>query len=290
MKPSVHRQEARSAAATFTVVVPAHNESAVIGRTLRHMVAPGSSDERPDIIVVCNGCTDDTAAKAAVAAPDADVVELVNPSKTEAINRGLAQAGVHPVIIVDADVLVSRDTLAALATELRQEGVMAAAPVPHFETGGSDRWTKAYYRVWSRSPYLATGVGGAGVYGLSHDGVRMIGQFPSLISDDSYVRSVFPIASQRRIAQHCGQPVSATVMAPAKLSGLLACEIRWQAGNLELRARSAPSMIERGSVREPSRASLVDLAIYNVIKIVARALYLRHRLTGTHVRWHRADR
>jgi glycosyltransferase involved in cell wall biosynthesis len=49
--------------AMISIVVPAHNESSVIARTLRPWVTGPASDEI-SVVVVCNGCTDDTASVA----------------------------------------------------------------------------------------------------------------------------------------------------------------------------------------------------------------------------------
>src|SRR5258708_19124503 len=47
----------------FSIIIPAHNEASVIQSTLRSILA--SKLDRPlQIIVVPNGCTDDTAARA----------------------------------------------------------------------------------------------------------------------------------------------------------------------------------------------------------------------------------
>ncbi len=54
-----------------TVLIPAHNESALIGRTL----APLRGDARFRVIVVANGCNDATAAEARGALPTARVIE-----------------------------------------------------------------------------------------------------------------------------------------------------------------------------------------------------------------------
>jgi cellulose synthase/poly-beta-1,6-N-acetylglucosamine synthase-like glycosyltransferase len=45
---------------TGAVIIPAHNEAGVIERTLGRL-APLAGDRQVEVIVACNGCTDDTA-------------------------------------------------------------------------------------------------------------------------------------------------------------------------------------------------------------------------------------
>jgi glycosyltransferase involved in cell wall biosynthesis len=44
----------------ISIIIPAHNESSVIARTLKAMT-DGAKPGELDVIVVCNGCSDDTA-------------------------------------------------------------------------------------------------------------------------------------------------------------------------------------------------------------------------------------
>ena len=68
------------------VIIPAHNEEAVIGRCLGTLLAaapPGALE----VIVVANGCSDRTAATAAAfGPPDVRVVELGQASEHAAIH------------------------------------------------------------------------------------------------------------------------------------------------------------------------------------------------------------
>jgi glycosyltransferase involved in cell wall biosynthesis len=70
----------------ISVVIPAHNESAVIGRLLRSLLHDAQPGEF-DVVVVANGCTDDTADVAAGFGPDVTVVTTPVPSKFAALRR-----------------------------------------------------------------------------------------------------------------------------------------------------------------------------------------------------------
>lgn len=68
------------------IIIPAHNEAAVIGQTLKGLLRQvGEGDE---VIVVCNGCSDDTAGVARRFEPRVTVLETDVPSKTNALNLG----------------------------------------------------------------------------------------------------------------------------------------------------------------------------------------------------------
>ena len=117
------------AAPPFGVLVPAHNEAQMIGRTVASLREQLRHGDR--LLVVADNCTDDTAAIARVAG--AEVIE-----RTDAALRGKGYAldcGVRyleadhsgppeVLIIVDADVRVRPGSLAALA---RQAGATGRA-------------------------------------------------------------------------------------------------------------------------------------------------------------------
>ena len=67
-----------------SVVVPAHNESGSIGRCLDSMTE-GLAENDLQIVVVCNGCNDDTAEIARRFGPPVEVVEIPVASKIAAL-------------------------------------------------------------------------------------------------------------------------------------------------------------------------------------------------------------
>jgi glycosyltransferase involved in cell wall biosynthesis len=162
----------------FSVIIPAHNESAVIGDTLRRLLQAADRGRDAEIIVVCNGCRDDTADVAREAGAGVRVIELDQGSKSLALNTGVAAAAYRPVLFMDADVRIGLDDLAAVARALREPGVLAASPAANLVTDGADPWVRAYYRTWQHHPYLQDGVGGSGVVGLSEAGLAELGRFP----------------------------------------------------------------------------------------------------------------
>lgn len=271
------------ARAPFTIIVPAFNEEQVIARTLAHLLDGWDEGARPRIIVACNGCRDGTA-DAARRFADVEVIELPVGSKTGAINAGIARTGDFPVIIVDADVRIGPKSLSALAEVLREDGVMAASPSARLETGQSSAAVRAYYRVWSALGYLDSGVGGAGVYGLSETGARMLGTLPQVTGDDTYVRWSFPLAQQRRLPAAASQAI---IEAPRSLSDLLACEARWQAGNRQLRAMMEEPDGDKAGGAGNAAPAFSDRLIYYGIKLAGRLRLMKARMAGTSGAWGR---
>jgi cellulose synthase/poly-beta-1,6-N-acetylglucosamine synthase-like glycosyltransferase len=114
----------------FDVIVPAHNESAVIGRTISSLKRIDWPADRFRILVCADNCTDSTAQKAREAG--ATVLERTDPllrgkgyaldyTFAASLSAGLADA----VVIVDADTEVSVNLLDAIAARL-ENGAQAA--------------------------------------------------------------------------------------------------------------------------------------------------------------------
>jgi glycosyltransferase involved in cell wall biosynthesis len=177
-----------------SVIIPAQNEAAVLPRLLRRLTAqdgPGF-----DVIVVCNGCTDRTAAVAA-AFPGVRVLETPVPSKSEALRLGDRSSAVFPRIYLDADVEIDRRDLEVLAAALRDGVLIASARrvIPRTGVRPPVRW---YYDVWEALPQVAAGVFGRGVIALSEKGFRRIAELPELIADDLAMSAAFT-ADERTI-------------------------------------------------------------------------------------------
>ena len=260
--------------AGFSVIIPARNEARVIARTIETLTRDVDWTSM-ELIVVCNGCDDDTASVARGAAPRAMVVELGAVGKCGAINAGLERANHDIALIVDADVGIAPRDLRALAAALADGGADAVSPLAAFDTSRSDAAVRAYYRVYSRHAYQATGVGGSGVYGFSGEARRYLAPFPPVVGDDEYVRGRVPIDRQRRLATDAeGHPVTSTVIVPATLGALLRLEGRWRRGDAQLRKAALPTAHAHGL---PRGVRVTDLMIYIAIKLVGRALALSPR-------------
>jgi glycosyltransferase involved in cell wall biosynthesis len=170
-----------------TIVIPAHNESQVIGRLLRQIV-PTPPDDEFDIVVVANGCTDGTAEVAARFGPNVRVLSIPIASKYAALAAGDSaadgSAADFPRVYIDADVELRAEDIRALAMALRQPGVLAAAPDRILDLVGRPWTVRWYYDVWERLPEVRRGMFGRGVFGVNEAGYQRLVSLPQLLADD----------------------------------------------------------------------------------------------------------
>ncbi|MEO6436724.1 MAG: glycosyltransferase family 2 protein [Tepidisphaeraceae bacterium] len=273
----------------ISVVIPAHNETAVIGRCLRALVE-GAALGDVEIIVVCNGCTDDTAAIARLFA-GVKVIETSVASKSHALNLGDKAVTGFPRFFIDADVVMPRAALLETAKVLDEGIALAAAPRMAVDLSGSNWLVRSFYRIWTRLPYFRKGMIGSGAYGLSEAGRRRFEGFAAITADDAFVRLHFD-AAERVIVPSC----TFTITAPRTLRGVIKIKTRGHFGNLEL-AKRFPHLLEKNETRHGgAMLSLAtqprlwpSLAVYVYVRVVSRLLsYKRYRF-GDHEHWERDD-
>lgn len=236
--------------AMISIVIPAHNEASVIGRTLRALTN-GASQEELDIIVVCNGCTDDTAAIARTFGAPVRVLETTVSSKIHALNAGDRVALAFPRIYIDADVVVTLAGIRSLAARLQTGDVLAVAPTPLFEVADCSRPVRAFYDIRRRLPSFREGIGGSGVYALSERGRGRFAAFPDLVADDTFVRIHFEPKERETV-----HSVQSVVSAPRTIRNLIAIEARADFGTFELAYRYPELWSNKG---DSNRATLVRL-------------------------------
>ncbi len=214
-------------AAPIKVIVPAYNEEAVIVRTLSALLANAKEGEF-DVIVACNGCHDRTADRVRQTFKTVSVIELTEASKTAAINAGLSWADAHPVLLLDADIEITTESARALVAALDTPGKEAAIGFMRIDLQGASWCVRSFYKIWSRHPYLAKGKFAAAI-ALSRTAVARIGQLPSVIADDGYLRRLFPVEQVAVVDE-----VSFDVRVPRTLSALIRVRSRVHRGNVEL--------------------------------------------------------
>ncbi len=210
-----------------SIIIPAHNEAAVIGRCLS---ALETNNNNMEVIVVCNACKDNTVAIAR-SFDNVKIVETEIPSKANALNLGDGVASGFPRVYLDADVMISLEDLAKTISALEQNpSLLAVAPEVVFDLSRSNLLVKAFYAIWQKLPYFRQKhMIGTGIYILSEQGRARFEQFPNIISDDGYVRSLFSAQERRTI-----EGVTFRVFAPGNLSSLIKIKTRARFGNMEV--------------------------------------------------------
>ncbi|HVX47413.1 MAG TPA: glycosyltransferase [Mycobacteriales bacterium] len=265
----------------ISVIVPAHNEEAVLARCLRALTRDAQPGEL-EVIVAANGCTDGTVRIADDFGPPVRVVAVAAASKVAALNAGEAVATGFPRFYVDADVEFDTVALRRVAAAL-SGSVLAAAPELAIDTAGSDPLVRSYYRVWCRLPSVRDDLVGRGVYALSGPGRARFASFPDVANDDHFIRETFSRA-ERVVVPGC---VSRS-WAPRSTSALIARKVRVQAGNVQIHRPNPPWSGLFAVVRRDPRL-IVDAPAFSVVGAIAGLRARRLRAQGRTPDWGRDD-
>lgn len=185
---------------SLSVLIPACNESGWIDACLRAVLA-SDGVQGAQVVVIANGCTDDTADRARAHAPAfaergwrLEVLDLPALGKPGALDAGDAAALHADRVYLDADVTVSPPLLAQIAAVLARPEAVYASGRPHVTAQG--QVARAYARFWVRLPFVADGVPGFGLFAVNAAGRARWGRFPTIISDDTFVRLQFSPAER----------------------------------------------------------------------------------------------
>ncbi len=265
-----------------TIVIPAYNEASVIGSTLKSLLN-GALPGEFDVLVVCNGCHDETANNARAAAPDARVFELEEASKTKALNAGIAAAAPGPIVFLDADIKVSAHSVRQLVHRINWSGAFLAYGQARFNTAQSGWAVNAFYRAWQQNPYFDKKKMG-GFFAVSAAGIEALGPIPEVTNDDEYVR--------RSLMKNSVWVETAPyqVEAPRNLQSLIKVRSRVYRGNHGL--ASAAMEAPEGSSDRNAR-TFISRLIKNpkcwpgacVFAAVAVAAHLRNRMSDNNTVW-----
>lgn len=254
-------------------MIPAYNEGRVISACLEALRESGQGVE---IVVAANGCTDDTVARAR-AFSGVTVLDIPTASKALALNAGDAAATAFPRVFLDADIVLGPGALAGLLDALDDDRALVAAPSVRFATAGASWAVRQYYAVYSRTPYVTSGLIGLGVYGMSAAGRARFGQFPDLFADDLFVQRLF--ASHERLAT----PGHFEVKTPRTLADLVQVRTRVARGNAELAAAAEVEGLppaDYGATTGSTLRAVADLASRNPRLLPGAAVYLATVATG----------
>ena len=270
-----------------SVLIPAHDEEAVIGRCLDHLFA-GIDPADLEVAVVCNGCRDGTAAAARASGHPVRVVELDAASKPAALRAGDRALRAFPRLYLDADVVLRGPSARRVLDHLRQPGAVAARPPVRYDTAHSSAVVRRYYRARAQIPSVMGSLWGAGVYGLTAEARARFGDVPDVVAEDHWVDQHFGPAEIDVVGD---EPV--VVVAPARLRDLLKVRRRAYRGVVENRAadvrpgraKEAPST-RRDLLRLcRSVPGAVDAATFAFVAVAARA----YNVVGRSMRWERDE-
>ena len=289
----------------LSIIVPAHNEASR-GFSVLATIEAAAEELNALVIVVCNGCTDDTLAVARTARR-VEVAEIPEASKAAALNVGDELAGaVFPRLYLDADVCITVDALAKVAASLRGPDGAIAGPTTSYLLDGAPWLVRRYYDALAEIPFLARLSSdlmiGRGLYAVNAAGRARFERFPALTADDGFIDRLFDPNEKRVVSDAvAGVPVPGTV------KGFFRAKTRAAAGTKELvswlqvhrpdrlavadtlpdprlsLARRVQHHLNRGGLLSSRRASaIVDLVVYLLVEAVART---RVTLAAQHGPW-----
>ncbi len=269
-----------------SIIIPAYNEQAIILRTLDTLLADAAPDLF-EVIVACNGCTDDTAKIVRSSQHQVEVLECELAGKAAAIVEAERVATVLPRIYLDADVELTTQAACAILTELAN-GAIAARPPAKYLDGDSTFFVRHYWAARQRIPSLSAELCGAGVYGLSAVARSRFDEFPHVTGDDLFAAR---IVSADEVTIIDTDPV--VVRIPRTVRNQLNVLRRVTRGNRQFAAAFPALAINTTAA---TRSGLIsschtvreyfDFAVYASFAVAARLLV---RLERKPVRWERDD-
>ncbi len=278
-----------------SVVIPAHNEERVIRRCLEALTngtGKPSAAFPLEIVVVCNGCTDQTAVLARQF-PQVTVIEIPESSKVAALNTGDEAVAALPRIYLDADSELSNASARSLLREaVHHKDPAIVAPHVEFETGGCSALARSYVRGSKRTSFRKFGVNGRGVYVLNGSGRAKFGKFPELTNDDLFVASLFDTHEQV-----IDRNAKVIIRPPRDARSLIRVRRRIYYGNREVEARQPGNRppwrgwrnVAYAIRRMRSLGEAGDLVVYIGVNIIAKWTALRMARSGSDPMWQRDD-
>lgn len=265
----------------FRVLVPAHDEGHVLPGVLRDLTDQDYQRERVRLVVLADGCSDDTVQVAQAHGVVVDARDEPSGSKGRVLAWHLAR---HPLqsdealVVLDADTRVPPDLLACFSDELEAGGVALQANLDVLEPGRSWLASASALSYWSgnRMVQLARSnlgmscdLGGTGMC-LTPEALAVGGGFGQSMSEDRELALTLVLSGRRVRWLHA---VRIYDEKPDDLGVALRQRARWRNGLDQVR-RSHLVPLLRVALRDrspaaadfalrqvrPSRASLVVLS------------------------------
>lgn len=244
----------------FTIIIPSYNEENYIGACLeavrqQRALRPGHGIQ---VVVAANACKDRTVAIAEEARDGLSkagfsvvVLDIKQPGKMNAINTAERHANFESRVYLDADVIISPQLLAEMATALdRPDPVYVSGTV---RIPRSESWvTRAYAKVWAQLPFVRDGVPGIGLYAFNAAGRKRWDEFPAIYSDDRFVRLQFAPSERVKLVATYDWPL------PVGFSNMVNVRRRWCEGNDELHD-AFPQLMVNDSQRNNSPSNMLSL-------------------------------
>ncbi len=265
----------------ISVIIPASNEARILPACVGALLASEAPHVAVEVILVSNGSRDGTAEVARgftesmkAKGWELTVLDLMQGGKLSALNAGDHAARGEMRVYLDADVTVSPRLLARLANVLDR-------PEPAYASGqlliqGRGPVSKAYARLWSRTPFMVRGVPGCGLFAVNAEGRARWGEWPAIIADDLFARLNFAPTERHLVPEPYNWPVA------EGFATLTRVRRRQDRGALEIAERFPHLMINEDKYPLGSRG-IADLAWHDPLG------FLTYAGVAVAVRMKRAD-
>ncbi|MFP7569265.1 glycosyltransferase [Marivita sp. S2033] len=182
----------------LTVLIPASNEEALIGRCLRSLLeSEWTHAGYVEVIVISNGSKDRTTEHSLQMQESfcekgwsLRVLDRKDGGKLGALNAGdhIAKGAIR--VYLDADVTLSNLVLTQIYSALDVPDARYASGTLMLAKPASSA-TRAYARIYAKVPFMKSSAPGAGLFAVNAPGRLRWGAFPNIISDDTFVRLSF---------------------------------------------------------------------------------------------------
>ncbi len=290
----------------FVILVPAHNEEAVIERTLDSFRLLDYPHDQFQVHVVADNCTDGTAEVVRRCGFTAhDRIDPVSPGKGPALNWLLEQlegdrAPFDTVLIVDADTTLHADFLRHMAAAL--DGGARAAQA-YYGVHDPDGSTAAALRSAALAcrhnlrPLGRAAIGAScGLYGngMAFDREVMKGrQWSGHLTEDMEFQMDLLLDGQR-VAYVAGAILEAEM--PHNLSSATSQNERWERGRQQMARRYVPTLLQRlvsgpGELRTAYADAICDHLVPPLSVLIAANMLCGLGASGmTAIRGRRIDR
>lgn len=151
-----------------SIIMPVHNEAEVISAKLNNLQKLDYPHELLNIIIVCDGCTDNTlpTIQTFVSRLNLTVIELAErKGKANALNKGLEAVHTEIVVFSDASILLEPESLKNIVRPFRDPEVGCVSGEDHIAEGGGEG-IYGQYELFLRNQESAIGsiVGASGSF------------------------------------------------------------------------------------------------------------------------------
>ena len=234
-----------------SVVIPAHNEEKIIEKTIQSVFDDGY-DKIKEIIVINDGSTDNTQ-KVLEKIKDmrVKIYQTNHVGKANAVNFGVKKSSSEFLLILDADSLLKKGTIAELLAPFEDEKVGGTTGVIRgIKTKNPLTWFQDYEYIFSSSwRYLTTKLDGnsilPGIACIRKDAFVKTGSF----SDDTLTEDFDLGIGMRKIGYKTVMIKTAVIHTrlPNNVKSLIRQRLRWSLGSLQVMKKNFKFIFSRRS-------------------------------------------